>query len=96
MSIFNKIIDFFKNLFKKDKTKMIEAPQQNVEISQNNIQHNETIYNNQNNVQSTNSQTGFINSLKVDVKDIHTEEKGTIETPICDGDGLGIKNDVSY
>ena len=34
MSIFNKIIDFFKNLFKKDKTKMIEAPQQNVEINQ--------------------------------------------------------------
>ena len=45
MSIFNKIIDFFKNLFKKDKTKMIEAPQQNVEINQNNIQHNETINN---------------------------------------------------
>ncbi len=92
MSIFNKIIDFFKNLFKKDKTKMIEAPQQNVEINQNDIQHNEIIYNNQ----STNNQSGFVNSLKVDAKDIQTEEKGPIETPICDGDGLGIKNDVSY
>ena len=37
----------------------------------------------------------FIDSLKVNVKDINTEEKCIIETPICFGDGLGIQTDVS-
>lgn len=98
MSLFNKIVNFLKNLFKKDKVQMIEAPKQYMSEKDSNVvtqdlginEHYDNSFDT-----SNNNRNEFIDSLKVNVKDINTEEKCIIETPICVGDGLGIQTDVS-
>lgn len=98
MSLFNKIVNFLKNLFKKDKVQMIEAPKQEMPEGDSNVatqvqginEHYDNLFDT-----SNNNRNEFIDSLKVNVKDINTEEKCIIETPICVGDGLGIQTDVS-
>ena len=102
MSLFNKLFQFFKNLLKKDKVKMIEATNQymsqsnfntkNVNVAQTQVG-NEN-YSNTSAI-SENKKNEFIDSLKANVKDIDSEEKCIIETPICVGDGLGIQTNVS-
>lgn len=95
MSLFNKIVNFLKNLFKKDKVQMIEAPKQDMSEKDSNVvtqdlginEHYDNSFDT-----SNNNRNEFIDSLKVN---INTEEKCIIETPICVGDGLGIQTDVS-
>ena len=98
MSLFNKIVNFLKNLFKKDKVRVIEAPKQEMPEKDSNVatqvQGINEHYNNSSDI-SNNNRRDFIDSLKVNVKDINTEEKCIIETPICVGDGLGIQTGVS-
>lgn len=40
-------------------------------------------------------QITFIESLKLDTKNKRKNKKIKVETLICQGDGLGIKNDIS-
>ena len=102
MSLFNKLFQFFKNLLKKDKVKMIEAPKQDMSQSDSNSDNGNVTQAQESSEHYTNffeargnKKNEFIDSLKVNVKDINTEEKCIIETPICFGDGLGIQTDVS-
>lgn len=102
MRLLNKLVKFLKNLFKKDKVKKIEAPKQDMSQSDFNtknvnVTQTQVVNENYSNTSaiSENKKNEFIDSLKVNVKDINHEEECIIETPICVGDGLGIQTNVS-
>ena len=81
MSLFSKIMQFFKNIFVKEKPKQLEKPNQLEKPSQ-------TVQENTNSQRAT-----FIKNLKIETKR-HKKKMKKVETLTCVGDGLGIQGEL--
>lgn len=90
MKVLDNIISFFNRIFKKDKTKMLNEPN-NIEVINESANKEEIIK--QDN--SEKLKQVFINSLKIGNLDDEYSHKRKVKTRICLGDGLGILNDFS-